>query len=182
MTWLSNVRKRLAARVDSLPVRHPPAPWRPAAVHAVGGLTSVGFSDDGSHLLVTSSQGRGVYDCATGVRVARDPTPDAGHHADPLLWDGIGPIAGRVVHTAGLWGGGLHAAAPDGWRVDVVWPDWPEATVLVESPGASWSAEPSRGDVFRLPNFESPRAAGFSVSGGTLVIAESHTLTIYSRI
>ena len=43
--------------------------WRRIAVHAIGGLTEVGFLSDGSRLLVASHQGRGEYDLATGERV-----------------------------------------------------------------------------------------------------------------
>ena len=69
----------LIERVRAAPVQEPPIPWRLLEAHAVGGLTDVGFGRRSDLLLVVSSQGRGVFDCVTGQRVARDasmPEPD----------------------------------------------------------------------------------------------------------
>src|SRR5450631_1343055 len=103
-------------RVRSAPVVNPPPPWKRLAVHAVGGLTEVGFAEDSDCLLVVSSQGRGVIDCRTGERVARDRGEPDGSWYDErrLRAQGIGPLDGQVVRLAGLHGGGLLTCGRDG--------------------------------------------------------------------
>ena len=71
--------QNLFRRLVSLPTSQPPAPWREVAVHAVGGLTDVAFAESSDLLLVISSVGRGLFDCSSGDRVARDPSDDFEH-------------------------------------------------------------------------------------------------------
>ena len=49
-----------------------PEGWEKVTSAAVGGLTDLGFSKSNPYLLIISSQGRGVFDCNTGEKVARD--------------------------------------------------------------------------------------------------------------
>jgi hypothetical protein len=51
-------------------------PWKKIANHAVGGLFQIGYAEDSDLLLVLSHNGRGIFDCLTGERIARD-TKDA---------------------------------------------------------------------------------------------------------
>ncbi|MEU0480128.1 hypothetical protein ABZ260_13220, partial [Streptosporangium sp. NPDC006013] len=93
-------------------------------------------------MLVVSSNGRGLFDCSTGARIARDPDPDAGWpDTDELVHEGIGPLSGITVPVAGLWGGGLHTTAPGSWAVDVVAPDWPVESVML-----SFNSSPYQGE------------------------------------
>ena len=55
-----------------LSISTPPIPWKLVASVAIGGLRSVGFDRNSDNLLVVSSQGRGVLDCITGEKIARD--------------------------------------------------------------------------------------------------------------
>jgi len=50
----------------------PPEPWRHVASHGIGGLTDIGYGEGSDLLLVVSHNGRGVFDCLSGERVARD--------------------------------------------------------------------------------------------------------------
>lgn len=184
---MTSYQDQLRARFRVAPLQPPPAPWQPLTPIAVGGLSCVGFGAvPESHddlLLVVSSNGRGLFECSTGTRIARDPDPDAGWpDTNELVHEGIGPISGVAVPMAGLWGGGLHTTTPDGWTVDVVAPDWP-----VESVTLSLNGSPYRGEagsswwhVHREASCEL-RAVGFSPSGKTLVIASSCTLTFFTR-
>src|SRR5688572_12420560 len=112
---------RLIERIRRLPVAPPPAPWRCAAMYSVGSLTAVGYEEGGDRLLVVSSRGKGLFDCTTGQRVARErePLPEPagdGHEAAcPLRCRGIGPLADRTLRLAGLHGGGLPTTTADGW-------------------------------------------------------------------
>ena len=170
-------------RFRRMPVMPPPHPWRHVATHGIGGQRNVGFGSGTELLLVESSDGRGVFDCATGERVARDRT-------DHIAWDdevalravGIGPLEGVVVRMAGLQGGGLPTATPDGWHVEVVCPDWPEAAVILEPSEALLWDEGRAGGCVKICQVEALRACGFSDSGRSLVVAEgSHTLYLFHR-
>ncbi|WP_068902461.1 hypothetical protein [Planomonospora sphaerica] len=185
---MTSHQEQVRARMRSAPLQAPPAPWRSLTPIAVGGLSCVGFGTlPGSPddlLLVVSSNGRGLFDCATGTRIARDPDPDAGWpDTHELAHEGIGPLSGVFVPVAGLWGGGLHTTTPDGWTLDVVAPDWPVESVMLSAAGGSpYRGEPGsswwhvhREDACEL------RAVGFSPSGKALVIASSCTVTLFTR-
>ncbi|MEV2268303.1 hypothetical protein [Nonomuraea africana] len=170
----------LRRRFRDAPLHPPPAPWRRVPVQQVGGLTDVGFGSRPAAsdlLLVASSAGRGVFDCVSGERVARDH--EDVHPDDPLVRGGIGPLAGVGVPMAGLWGGGLHTTTADGWAVHLVAPDWPVESVLL-----SQDDEPYQGSrwwhIHREEGCEL-RAFGFSPSGRTLVIASACDLILFSR-
>ncbi len=174
----------LAGRIRTAPIEHPPAPWLPVGHYAVGGLTDVGFGADSEHLLVVSWNGRGVFDCATGERVARDRTP-AGDWQDCFRLEarGIGPLEGQAVRTAGLFGGGLPLTTRDGWRVERLVLDWPKKCLLLLPPGAALTSDPyAKGSKFAKVAVEADvRAWGFSPSGRTLVLATNSELTVYRR-
>jgi len=174
-------------RLRAAPLQPPPAPWRALPQIAVGGLHSVGFGTSPHHpgdlLLVVSSNGRGVFDCTTGTRIARDPDPDAGWpDTNELVHEGIGPLVGVAVPVAGVDGGGLHATADDGWAVNVVAPDWPNESVMLSLNGSPFKGE--AGSSWWHVHLEEAcelRAVGFSPSGQTLVIASSCMLTLFTR-
>lgn len=168
----------LRRRFREAPLRPPPAPWRPLPPIAIGGLTDVGFGFAGRDLLlVSSSTGSGVFDCVSGERVARDY--EEIHPDDPLVREGIGPLAGMAVTMAGLWGGGLLTTTGDGWAVHLVAPDWPVESVLL-----SKDDEPYRGErwwhIHREEGCEL-RAFGFSPTGTTLAIASGCELWLFTR-
>lgn len=55
------------------PVQDPPSPWvRRTGLWIVGGALQVGYAEDSDLLLVFSHAGRGIFDCLTGERLARD--------------------------------------------------------------------------------------------------------------
>lgn len=150
-----------------------PPPWRPIAFHRVGGLTEVGFAEDGALLLVLSHDGRGVFDCASGEPIARDENPEFPFDASGSCAAGIGALAGQTIEVAGLRGGALPASTHDGWRIGRN-PSKPTADQLVVTP-------PARPPV-RLPEFVCElRAFGFSPSGDRLIIATTADLAIYGR-
>jgi hypothetical protein len=147
----------------------------------------VGFGPSSELLLVTSHQGRGVFDCVTGQRVSRDAELDYSIE-DPqrLVATGIGPLAGQEIRMAGLYGGGLTKQTSDFWHIETVYFRWPDQGCIVLMPEESdlWAMEGQRlkfeGST-RIHEIDSFRVAGFSASGKSLVIAESHTLTIFNR-
>lgn len=59
-------------RIRATPLSAPPNPWRCTGSFSVGGLIDVGFGTHSDLLMVISGTGRGVFDCLTGEKVARD--------------------------------------------------------------------------------------------------------------
>ena len=175
-------------RVRTAPVRQPPPPWRLLAAHGVGGLTDVGFGRGSDLLLVVSSQGRGVFDCLTGARVARDSTmPEVGEESwqDEYELDarGIGPLGGQSVRTSGLAGGGLPLMTRDRWTVERLILDWPIESLLLVPPD-SWIYETRAGrssEFTKIAEEMEVRAWGFSPTGRSLILATSSDVTIYGR-
>jgi hypothetical protein len=175
----------LASRVKAAPVDPPPPAWTQVGHYAIGGLTDVGFGPRSEHLLVISWHGRGVYDCTTGERVARDRATDGNwHDRFRLEAQGIGPLADQTIRTVGLAGGGLTTATADGWRVERIVVDWPKECLLLLPPGASLF-----GDYYnkaarftKVASEADVRAWGFSPSGKSLVMATNSELTVFKRV
>ncbi len=182
----------LRARFRDAKVGPAPPPWRPPAAAprgiAVGGLLGVGFHahpETGADLLlVASSRGRGLFDCATGERLARDRADDYDEPDGPdLSCAGIGVLAGRRVRMAGLYGGGLHHVTPDAWTIRAVAPAWPNQRVMLVHPFHEPAADPDRGG-WHVIYDDRPcelRAAGFAPSGNTLVVASSCDVVLFVR-
>jgi hypothetical protein len=149
----------------------------------VGGLTDVGFGLHSDLLFVVSSQGRGVFDCLTGAKVSRDafvPTDDEPDwfSTSELSAEGIGPLAGQVIRTAGLHGGGLPLLTRDGWSAERLALDWPDETLLLCQP---WKHGYKPGEFVKVGVDSVVRAWGFSPTGRSLVLATSSDVTIWSR-
>ena len=180
MSHTTELNERLR-RIQIAPV---PSPWQRAAVHAVGGLTEVGYLPDSDLLLAVTSTGRGLFDCAIGQRVARDHTPpEEGDWYDDtgLLAQGIGPAEQQCIRLAGLHGGGLRRTARDGWSLEMVAPDWPRQSIVIQPPGCCVIVERFAEGCVKIEEDHEIRAFGFSDTGRSFVIAVSHSLMIYFR-
>lgn len=176
--------REMVEAIRGAPIAAPPFPWRGPFGAGIGGLTEVGFGPGSDLLLVASSQGRGVFDCLDGSRIARD-RDELGDWIDEieLTAEGIGPLSGQTIRMSGLHGGGLPSSTRDGWRISEFTLDWPERSLVVTS---------DYRDMFEMTlgrkipfvkvavEYEL-RAYGFSPTGRSLVIATSSDLTIYSR-
>jgi hypothetical protein len=180
MSHTSDLNERLR-HIEVEPAR---SPWRRASDHAVGGLTEVGYVPGSNLLLVVSSAGRGLFDCTSGERVARDRTPpeEGGWYDEAgLLALGIGPTEEQFIRLAGLHGGGLRRVASDGWSLAMVAPDWPRQSIIIQPPGRSVLIERFADGCAKIEDDYELRAFGFSDTGRSFVIALSHSLMIYSR-
>ncbi|MCP4155164.1 MAG: hypothetical protein GY757_45990, partial [bacterium] len=160
----------------------PPLPWTRIASHGVGGLWAVGFGKGTDFLLVVSSSGRGVFDCCTGEKVARDDDDDA---YDDIALEalGIGPLEDELVGMSGLEGGGLPTGTDDGWQVDRFTLEWPIESLVITPPGSSvFGVLYGKTHEFTKVYEDSAiRAWGFSPTGKTFVLATSSDVTIYGR-
>lgn len=161
-----------------------PPPWQRAPVHAVGGLTDVGYVPGSDLLLVVTHTGRGLFDCLSGQRVARDRTPpeEGGWYDESgLLAQGIGPADRQLIRLAGLHGGGLGHVARDGWSLELIAPDWPLQSIVIQPPGRCVLVERFADGCAKIEEDYGVRAFGFSETGLSFVIAVSHSLMIYFR-
>lgn len=172
---LDPVRSKLRAA----PTAPPPRPWRSLPTYFVGGLEFVGFDRVGRYLLIVSSSGRGLFDCSTGEKVARD-SDCLGTWLDDahLECKGMGPIAEQTVKLAGIGGGGLRRSGSEGWSIETVTLSWPDALVVLLPMHRSLYEGSAP---FTVIACESElRAAGFGPSGRTLVVATSSELRWWS--
>lgn len=172
----------LKEQLRALQTVAPPSPWRRVAIVAVGGLRSIGFDRGSELLLVVSSAGRGVIDCRSGEKVARD-YDDFYEDEQFLEADGIGPLQGQTVRVSGLFGGGLPISTQDGWSVELVTLDWPVKDILLLEPFSFlYGSLYGKPTAFHKIGAESElRACGFSYTGNTLVIATSSDVAVFSR-
>jgi hypothetical protein len=172
----------IRAKIRSTPRGAPPSPWKHVTTIAIGGLTAVGFDRDSELLLVVSSRGRGVIDATSGAKVARDDTE---YYEDDRYLEaaGIGPLSNAIVRLSRLAGGGLPRGTSDGWSVELVAAEWPVADVLLFAPGAwLYGSLHGKPDEFTKVASESElRAAGFSYSGRSLIVATSSDIVIFGR-
>lgn len=169
-------------RVRRMPLAAPPE-WRALGATAVGGLRGVGFDEETELLLVESTNGKGIFDCSKGERVARDPEAGSPFTDEVRLQSqGIGPLAGQVIRVCGIFGGGLPLMTLDGWSVELIHHFWPHVASLVLIPrGASiWDPAQFR-NCRKIAETEAPLAYGFSHTGQSLVLAHSHSLEIWTR-
>ncbi len=183
MSDIPNHLQTLFRRLVSLPDSKAPLPWRAIAVHPVGGLTDVAFAESTDLLLVISSAGRGLFDCSSGERIARDPSDDFEHDTANLLAPGIGPVASQFLRTAGLHGGGLATTTADGWSLDLLTLSWPHHSLFLTPPGHGLygSAFGRLGDTTKLATDSEIRAFGFSPTGRAFIFATSSDLSVFNR-
>ena len=169
--------------LDGLNPSPPPPPWREAGTRAVGRLEAVGFGDDSDLLLVVSSSGRGVIDCASGELIARDDA-DFDFNVATLVCDGIGPLSGQSIRLSGLYGGGLPNQAEDGWGLERHPLSWPIDEVFLTPPGETmlWTKIGVAPSLTKLPTSVTElRAFGFSPTGRSFVLAYSSDVATYVR-
>lgn len=180
----NSFRDELLGRWTSAgPVSELPAPWRHVPTSSVGGIHSAGLDQDGRYLLLISHSGRGLLDCNTGEKIARDYDEDEGRWLDrqKLVAQGIGPLEGAEIAIAGRFiGGGLAASTRDGWYVNKTTLAWPRTYVWAEAPGEARGFT-GGGTFYRLWDWDEPFAWGFSQSGRTLLCACSNAVALWTR-
>lgn len=174
--------RELVRHLQTLPVMLPPPPWHHSTSFAVGGLLAIGYAEATDLLLVISSQGRGIFDCQFGTKIARDDTDaDAFYDAIALLAQGFGPLDGQAIRIAGLFGGGLPKNTQDGWHLEAVPLPWPHHRIVLEYPFRSMYQDSASATCVGDDGACELRAYGFSPTGRSFVIATSCGLAIFTR-
>ncbi len=174
--------KPLKEKLLSLSIGQVPDPWKRVATLAVGGLRSVGFDRESENLLVVSSQGRGVIDCLTGEKVARDYEEFYGNETR-LEAQGIGILSDRTIRMSGLFGGGLPSITEDGWQLECVTLKWPEQMLILLPPSSHLYGSATGDSDTMTKVFEDSciRAYGFSYTGRSFITATTNDLTVFAR-
>jgi hypothetical protein len=177
-------REQLRRTLLDTPFSQPGPPWGKRYGHLVGGATGVGFAPDSDLLLVASVDGRGVFDCSTGERVARERGPGQDwFDTEHLAAEGIGPLSGQRILVSGLYGGGLSKITPDGWFADTIPIGFLESGHYLRRPDKQWyMSERDDFGVIRIePDITEFRAFGFSQTGRTLLLASSGLIQFWHR-
>jgi hypothetical protein len=174
--------KPLQKKLLSLNIREIPEPWKLVTTFAIGGLRSVGFDRESENLLVISSQGRGVIDCLTGEKVARD-YEEFYENETSLEAQGIDILSDRTIRMSGLFGGGLPRITEDGWQLECVTLKWPEQMLILLPPNSHLYGSVTGHPDTMTKIFEDSciRACGFSYTGKSLIIATTSDVTVFLR-
>lgn len=151
------------------------SPWELRATVMAGGLVGVGFGHDSDFLLIVTHDGRGVVDCATGLKIARDRAavyPDE----QTLEIEGVGPLTGLTIRVAGIFGGALCTRTPDGWQLEATLTNSSDDLLRLLPP------EPGSAGPLLFTGFvPEVRAAGFSPTGRSFVIATGAEVFVFAR-
>ena len=178
MNWISYV----ASEMKWQPV---PSPWQ-SHTAIIATLIAIGYAKDSDLLLAISETGRGIFNCLTGEKVARDRNTNESewHDKKHLVGLGIGPLDKQEIRLAGDGGGGLKTSTSDGWRLEVISPFWPlSSIVLCPSFGSVIDSEDTEAGVKIFPkdNGDSILAYGFSDTEKSFVIATRGHIIMFSR-
>ncbi len=173
-------RNRCLSIVEKIP-EGIPSKWEQVAHFAIGGLLSVGFSNDEQFLLVLSSQGRGVFDCISGEKVTRNNEEDGTwNNSSELKCKGIGPIEDEWVAMSGIDGGGLRTGNDEGDNLYLIAPFWPKQEIILCSSWNHYLSDSTFDNSFKIWSDYEVRVFGFSPSGITFIVADSADLYIYT--
>lgn len=145
-------------------------------MYEVDDVLAIGLA--GELILVVSSRGLAVIDPLRGC-LAHDSSdrPLPGY---PDWAEGIGPLHGQRVVLMGMDGGfPLPRRTPDGWSLGVLSPE--RDAIVWLSPPSEPCEEPGPRSRKLNRTFPELRAAGFSESGRTIVIAEPNAITCFTR-
>ncbi len=179
---MNTILHPVITKLRSLSIDLPPSPWAEVTSIAIGGLTSVGWIDGSDYLLVCSSQGRSIVDCCNGEKIARDRSE---YHEDEfnLEAEAIGDFTGITVRVAGIFGGGLPVTTKAGWHLFIAELDWPEKSLFLVEPGSNvfGSLHGHNDNMTKIGSESELRAAGFSPTGTSLIVATNSDLTIYRQ-
>ncbi len=170
----------LTKKLLSLKIEKPP-PWELQTVISVDGLSSDGFDRDTENFLILSHSGRGVVNCSTGEKTARDY--EDYYENKYLEAEGIGCLKGKLIKMAGLLGGGLPISTEDGWCLESMTINFPEEMILLVEPGSDlYGMTCNRPDNFtKIEQQANIRAYGFSYTGQSFIVATSSDVSIYNR-
>jgi hypothetical protein len=180
-TYKEENRQRLVNLLRQVKSSKEPEGWKHVTSMAIGGLLSVGFSEKSNYLLVVSSQGRGLVDCESGEKIARDEEPYEGLSDHNLYCEGIGPVKNETIKLCSYNGGGLPQSNSAGESLELVAPEWPEYDLIL---CGNYKNALIPGDQSYCTKIYSEyiRAFGFSWCGNYIVAACGSDIDLWKRV
>lgn len=159
----------------------PPSPWGNEILIPASGCIACGW-DQNENLVLISSSGYSIIEVATGTLIHRDRDTelmDSRISHNQLSFEL--PTDDEVINIFGFEAGDGIKITNDGWSVQVIYPWWPRAAVIIEQLyGANYQylKDATLLDIKRL---DGDLKCGFSPTGKSLVILGSGGAVVYSR-
>lgn len=154
--------------------------WKLVEVFAIGGLINVGFAENSEIALVISHQGRGIFNCLDGEKIARDST-DFFDFLDEQSGEakGFDVLGEQTIKTYGLFGGDqLSKNTTDGWKL---WQTDEPPFENLKGMNIILSSDKNENIIVGNDEICELRVYGFSPTEKTFIVATSCNLTIYRR-
>ncbi|WP_347723181.1 hypothetical protein [Lysinibacillus capsici] len=169
----------LLANAQSLICTKPPIPWAYETSIAANGVLACGW-DHEENIVLISGSGYSVTEPITGRRLHRERDMDETYDRmsdDRLTFQ----LPQGTISIFGFEAGdGIHMTA-DGWQVEVIYPWWPRATVVIDYLYITNYTYLKNATAIDLQRLDGMIKCGFSPSGKHLIIMGSGGALIYSR-
>ncbi|MEC0245255.1 hypothetical protein P4H65_05535 [Paenibacillus chitinolyticus] len=158
----------------------PPPPWRLQTVIAAAGVTAGGWDGDGRIVLIGS--GYSVTDAFTGQRLVRerDEAKTERHLAGGGLTFTV-PETGEEIGVFGLDGGDGIQMNADGWRLEVIYPWWPRASVILENVFSGGYRYLAGAVMLEIPRLDGWLKGGFSPSGEAFMVLGAGGAAVFAK-
>ncbi|WP_285399624.1 hypothetical protein [Lysinibacillus sp. fls2-241-R2A-57] len=171
----------LLKKAQSMELTKPPNPWEHETIIPASGVFACGWDQEEKVVLISGS-GYSITEPITGTRLHRDY--DANMTYDSISEDNLFfniPCTKEKIMIFGFEAGdGIHVTN-DGWQLEVIYPWWPRATVIIENAFKANHQYLEGATAIDLGRLDAPIKCGFSPSGNHLMIMGSGGAIIYSR-
>ncbi|MVO99924.1 hypothetical protein [Paenibacillus lutrae] len=171
----------LLGKAQNMQQTVPPEPWIYEVIVPASGVTACGWDED-ENLVLISGSGYSITQAITGKRIHRDrdsSLTDAGMSKDYLTF--TVPLTGLVMGVFGFEAGDGIFGTDDGWRLDVIYPWWPRASVVLDNVFRQGYRYLEDAVMIDLKRLDGPVKCGFSPSGRHFVVLGSGGALVYSR-
>lgn len=159
----------------------PPLPWTDEVIIPAAGCIACGW-DAEENLVLISSSGYSITQTRTGsvIHRDRDAHETEEHISDDYLSFRM-PLNGQEIRLFGFESGdGIHITN-DGWTLEVIYPWWPRASVLLDHVFIPNYEYLKRAHMIDLNRLDGSLKCGFSPSGKHFVMMGSGGALMYSR-
>lgn len=159
----------------------PPDPWKHCVIIAAAGVIAGGW-DINENIVLISGSGFSINHPITGVQIHRDR--DSEKTYAHILNNGLTfklPTFNEEIDIFGFKAGdGIHMT-DDGWNLEVIYPWWPRASVIIDHVFSKSYNYLKTAVMINVPRLDGRLKCGFSPSGSYFVILGSGGAIVYSR-
>ncbi|KOS64461.1 MULTISPECIES: hypothetical protein [Lysinibacillus] len=171
----------LLNKAQSMELTKPPGPWEHETIIPASGVFACGWDQDEKVVLISGS-GYSITEPITGTRIHRDD--DVNTTYDSISEDNLFftiPFTKEKIMIFGFEAGdGIHGTN-DGWHVEVIYPWWPRATVVIDNVFKANHQYLKDATAIDLDRLDGSIKCGFSPPGNHLMIMGSGGALICSR-